>query len=164
MTKLSHCLTFLPINNQHCRRRFIRTFPSTGLFIASVSFDTPLISVIYGRILKPFGVVIVTTVRFCLVYNNACQVARYLWKYCINSGPIFELSKFSGNGRKSNIYKVTPSPPYDQRGVSTSFHRSFFIFKFIFSHLKSWFFWYFNEGRCQISRKFHLLQNWPETY
>ena len=52
----------------------------TGLFIASGSFDTSLISVIYGRILKPFGVVIVTTVRFCLVYDNAWQVARYLWK------------------------------------------------------------------------------------
>ena len=36
---------------------------TTGLFIASVNFDTPLISVIYGRILKPFGVVTVITVR-----------------------------------------------------------------------------------------------------
>ena len=103
-----------------------KSFYATGLFIASGSFDTPLISVIYGRILKPFGVVIVTTVRFCLVYNNACQVARYLWKYCTNSGPIFELSKFSGNGRKSNIYKVTPSPPYGQRGAIPVFYRWFF--------------------------------------
>ena len=29
MTKLSHCWTFLPINNQHCRRRFMRKFPSS---------------------------------------------------------------------------------------------------------------------------------------
>ena len=37
-------------------------------FIASGSFDTPLISVIYGRILKPFGVVIVTTVLLGFVW------------------------------------------------------------------------------------------------
>ena len=43
----------------------------TGLFIASVTFDTPLISVVDGPILKPFGVVIVITVRFDLVYDNA---------------------------------------------------------------------------------------------
>ena len=45
--------------------------PSTGLFIASVTFDTPLISVVDGPILKSFGVVIVITVRFDLVYDNA---------------------------------------------------------------------------------------------
>ena len=44
---------------------------ATGLFIASVTFDTPLISVVDGPILKLFGVVIVITVRFDLVYDNA---------------------------------------------------------------------------------------------
>ena len=39
----------------------------TGLFIASVTFDTPLISVVDGPIFKPFGLVIVITVRFDLV-------------------------------------------------------------------------------------------------
>ena len=41
----------------------------TGLFIASGTFDTPLISSVDGPILKPFGVVIAITVRFDLVYN-----------------------------------------------------------------------------------------------
>ena len=44
---------------------------TTGLFIASGTFGTPLISVVYGPILKPFEVVIVIRVRFDLVYNNA---------------------------------------------------------------------------------------------
>ena len=43
----------------------------TGLFTASGHFDTPLISVVDGPILKPFGVVIVITGWFGLVYNNA---------------------------------------------------------------------------------------------
>ena len=42
----------------------------TGLFIASGTFDTPLISGVDGPILKPFGVVIVITVKFDLVYDN----------------------------------------------------------------------------------------------
>ena len=50
---------------------FRRKKESTGLFIASGTFDTPLISVVDGPILKPFGVVIVITVRFDLVYDNA---------------------------------------------------------------------------------------------
>ena len=43
----------------------------TGLFTASGHFDTPLISVVDGPIIKPFGVVIVITGWFGLVYNNA---------------------------------------------------------------------------------------------
>ena len=49
----------------------IRKAPSTGLFTASGHFDTPLISVVDGPILKLFGVVIVITGWFGLVYNNA---------------------------------------------------------------------------------------------
>ena len=45
--------------------------PHTGLFRVHVNFDTPLISVVDGPIFKPFGVVIVITVRFDLVYDNA---------------------------------------------------------------------------------------------
>ena len=48
----------------------MRTF-TTGLFTASGHFDTALISVVDGPILKPFGVVIVNTGWFGLVYNNA---------------------------------------------------------------------------------------------
>ena len=51
--------------------RFIIRNSTTGLFIASGTFDTPLISVVDEPILKPFGVVIVITVRFDLVYDNA---------------------------------------------------------------------------------------------
>ena len=43
----------------------------TGLFTASGHFEKPLISVVDGPILKPFGVVIVITGWFGLVYNNA---------------------------------------------------------------------------------------------
>ena len=39
----------------------------TGLFTASGHFDIPLISVVDGPILKPFGVVIVITGWFGLV-------------------------------------------------------------------------------------------------
>ena len=44
---------------------------ATGLFTASGHFDTPLISVVDGPILKLFGVEIVITGWFGLVYNNA---------------------------------------------------------------------------------------------
>ena len=44
---------------------------TTGLFTASGHFDIPLISVVDGPILKLFGVVIVITGWFGLVYNNA---------------------------------------------------------------------------------------------
>ena len=72
----------------------------SGLFIASGTFDTPLISSVDGPILKPFGVVRVITVRFDLVYNNAGQVVRYLCKYCENFEPLFELMKCPGYQRK----------------------------------------------------------------
>ena len=41
---------------------FLYASPSTGLFTASVIFDTPLISDVDGPILKLFGVVIVISV------------------------------------------------------------------------------------------------------
>ena len=69
----------------------------TGLFTASGHFDTPFISVVDGPILKPFGVVIVITGWFGLVYNNAWQVVRYLCKYCIKFGQILQQMKFPGN-------------------------------------------------------------------
>ena len=48
----------------------------TGLFIASEYFDTHPPLLVDGLILKPFGVVIVNTGRFGLVYSNARQVVR----------------------------------------------------------------------------------------
>ena len=49
----------------------------TGLFRVSELFDTPLISVVEGPILKSFEVVRASTGRFDLVYNNASQVGVY---------------------------------------------------------------------------------------
>ena len=40
----------------------------TGLFIAGVYFQLPHISGIGGLILKPFGLVVVISCSFCLVY------------------------------------------------------------------------------------------------
>ena len=52
--------------------RNLLSYLSTGLFVASGFFETPpIISVVNGLILNPFGVVIVISGRFGLVYNNA---------------------------------------------------------------------------------------------
>ena len=81
----------------------------TGLFTASGHFHTHLISVVDGPILKPFGVVIVITGCFGLVYNNAWQVARYLCKYWIKFGPIFLKMKYLGNPMSTliEIWKIS---------------------------------------------------------
>ena len=49
----------------------------TGLFRVCGLFDTPLISVVEGPILKSFEVVTANTGRFYLVYNNASQMGIY---------------------------------------------------------------------------------------
>ena len=54
----------------------------TGLFRVSELFDTPLISVVEGPILKSFEVVIAISLWFCLVYLDGLYVANYLSKIC----------------------------------------------------------------------------------
>ena len=101
-SRAMYCTLAASLLHNYCLLTAIIT--STGLFTASGHFDTPLISVVDSLILKPFGVVIVITGWFGLVYNNAWQVVRYLCKYCIKFGQILQQMKFPGHVRKSDIY------------------------------------------------------------
>ena len=142
-----------------------RHVPATGLFTASGHFDTPLISVVDGPILKPFGVVIVITGWFGLVYNNAWQVVRYLCKYWISFGPILQQMKFPG---KSEFYlhwiikNIKTSDVkmwiwmWKKRPVKWRPGPSLVIW-WTWSHFVDvWF--------SSISRKFRKFKNWSRIY
>lgn len=58
-----------------------------------------------GPILKPFEVISVITLMFCLLYNNVCEVMKYLCKYVTICEPILEPEI----SRKSVFYKASPS-------------------------------------------------------
>ena len=136
----------------------------TGLFRASGNFDTPLISVVDGPILKPFGVVIVITGWFGLVYNNAWQVVRYLCKYWISFGTIFQQMKFPGNLTSTfiEISKISRIQMWkcefecEKRPVKRCAGPSLVIW-WTWSH-------FVDFGFSWISQKFNLLQNWPKSF
>ena len=67
------------VHCESCRMRPISSEMAapTGLFRVCSTFDTPLISVVDGPILKYFEVVRAITSRFDLAYNNASQVGNY---------------------------------------------------------------------------------------
>ena len=54
----------------------------TGCFRVRGIFDPPPISALDGPILKPFGVVIAISLRFCLVYLDGLHVGNYPSKIC----------------------------------------------------------------------------------
>ena len=54
----------------------------TGCFRVRGIFDPPPISALDGPILKPFEVVIVHSLRFCLVYLDGLHVGNYPSKIC----------------------------------------------------------------------------------
>ena len=65
-----------------------KMFASTGLFRVRVNFDTPLISVVDGPILKSFEVVRANAGRFDLVYNNVGNYPLKIWdNLWTNFGP-----------------------------------------------------------------------------
>ena len=55
---------------------------TTGCFRVRGIFDPPPISALDGPILKPFEVVIVHSLRFCLVYLDGLHVGNYPSKIC----------------------------------------------------------------------------------
>ena len=59
-----------------------RSTKPTGLFTVSVIIQHPYITLLDGPILKPFGVLIAITIRFCLVYDNVGEVGNNPSEIC----------------------------------------------------------------------------------
>ena len=78
----------------------------TGCFRVRGLFDTPLISVVDGPILKSFEVVRANTGKFDLVYKNASQVGNYPSKYGVTFGQIIQQMKFLGS-QPSTFIEIT---------------------------------------------------------
>ena len=78
----------------------------TGCLRVRGLFDTPLISVVDGPILKSFEVVRANTGRFDLVYKNASQVGNYPSKYGVTFGQIIQQMKFLGS-QPSTFIEIT---------------------------------------------------------